>query len=108
MTRVHGCELVFVCGGGGGGGGGCHLTSVDAGTFWFKRPRTRVLARVRLLARIFNASTERIGLVVAAAAAAGCMDLVWGLQRLIQERCQQTQPCACVCVLVLMQLMRTA
>ena len=54
------------------------------------------MARVHLLARICHASTERIGLVVAAAAAAGCMDLVWGLQRLIQERCQQPQPCACV------------
>jgi hypothetical protein len=37
-------------------------------------------------------ATERIGLVVAAGAAAGCMDLVWGLQRLIHEWYRHT-PC---------------
>ena len=39
-------------------------------------------------------ATERIGLVVAAGAAAGCMDLVWGLQRLIHEWYRHTHVAA--------------
>jgi hypothetical protein len=39
-------------------------------------------------------ATERIGLVVAAGAAAGCMELVWGLQRMIHEWYRHTHAAA--------------
>jgi hypothetical protein len=54
----------------------------------FKKPKMLVTLPPQLHVAMFSEMlrvTERIGLVVAAGAAAGCMDLVWGLQRLIHE-----------------------
>ena len=44
-------------------GGGCHLTSVDAGTFWFKKPRMPVtIARDRPRAHLKRwHRTHRVG-----------------------------------------------
>jgi hypothetical protein len=56
--------------------------------FLSKRPKMPVTSLSQLHPATLSetrGSTERIGLVVAAGAAAGCMDLVWGLQRLIHE-----------------------